>query len=238
VTVSAPWLIASRGHGSYRFLPQLAAVIASSGPVMVFAALLTALLTVLVARVTAKGADPLPRRSVPPRAARLAATTGTAVIALSLVSSRTHRWRPGSRPRSAAEACCPSPETCCASGCCSAAGRPGDHTARQLAAVPSSRRAHAGRGVVGTAAAARPAHADHGAGDGGRRGLRNRAGAAGEPGAHMAMDDTVTVWGPVYPFSKLGDGVPAALTFGITAGMAALATLRLAGDSDTRTSPR
>src|SRR5690242_4158779 len=46
VTVSAPWLIASRGHGSYRVLPQLAGVIASSGPVAVFAALLTAPLTV------------------------------------------------------------------------------------------------------------------------------------------------------------------------------------------------
>lgn len=67
VTLSAPWLIASRGHGSYRFLPQLAGVIASSGPVTVFAALLTALLTVLVARVTAKG-----RTRCPGRVCRLA----------------------------------------------------------------------------------------------------------------------------------------------------------------------
>lgn len=53
---------------------------------------------------------------------------------------------------------------------------------------------------------------------------------------HMAMDDTVPVWGPVYLFSKLGDGVPAALTFGVAAGMAALATLRLAGSRDTGSS--
>ena len=56
MTVSAPWLIASREHGSYRVLPQLAGVIASSGPVPVFAGLLAALLTVLVARVSAKDA--------------------------------------------------------------------------------------------------------------------------------------------------------------------------------------
>ncbi|MDH6612022.1 hypothetical protein M2164_007657 [Streptomyces sp. SAI-208] len=85
VTVSAPWLIASRGRGSYRILPQLAGVIASSGPVAVLAGLVTALVTVAVARVTAKGAEPLPRRDVPPRAARLAASVGTAVVALSLV---------------------------------------------------------------------------------------------------------------------------------------------------------
>jgi hypothetical protein len=40
------------------------------------------------------------------------------------------------------------------------------------------------------------------------------------------------VWGPVHVFSALGTGAPAALTFGVTAGLAALATLRLAGDRD------
>jgi hypothetical protein len=49
---------------------------------------------------------------------------------------------------------------------------------------------------------------------------------------HMAIDDTAAVWGPVHVFSTLGTGVPAALTFGVTAGLAALATLRLAGDRD------
>lgn len=85
VTVSAPWLIASQGHGSYRFLPQLAAVSSSGRQVLVATALMAALATVLTARITAKGAEPLPREVVPAHAARLAATAGTAVIALSLV---------------------------------------------------------------------------------------------------------------------------------------------------------
>jgi hypothetical protein len=49
---------------------------------------------------------------------------------------------------------------------------------------------------------------------------------------HMAMDDTAGVYGPVHRFSALGIGVPAALTFGIVAGLAAVAALRLAGGSD------
>ncbi|MCX4736756.1 hypothetical protein [Streptomyces sp. NBC_01363] len=85
VTVSAPWLIASQGHGSYRFLPQLASVISSGRQALVATALVAAVGTVLVARVTTKGAGPLPQEAVPARAARLAATAGTAVIALSLV---------------------------------------------------------------------------------------------------------------------------------------------------------
>ncbi|MFD0168804.1 hypothetical protein ACFVJH_32370 [Streptomyces decoyicus] len=85
VTVSAPWLIASGGRGSYRFLPQLASVISSGRQVLVVAALVAAVVTVFAARVTAKGSGPLPQEGVPARAARLAATTGTAVIALSLV---------------------------------------------------------------------------------------------------------------------------------------------------------
>ncbi|MFG2631964.1 hypothetical protein [Streptomyces sp. NPDC048473] len=85
VTVSAPWLIASQGHGSYRLLPQLASVISSGRQILVVAALVAAAGTVLVARVTAEGAGPLSRETVPARAARLAATAGTAVIALSLV---------------------------------------------------------------------------------------------------------------------------------------------------------
>ncbi|WP_405844808.1 hypothetical protein OG528_38140 [Streptomyces platensis] len=85
VTVSAPWLIASGGRGSYRFLPQLASVISSGRQVLVVTALVAAALTVFIARVTAKGAGPLPQEAVPARAARLAATAATAVIALSLV---------------------------------------------------------------------------------------------------------------------------------------------------------
>ncbi|WP_329124304.1 hypothetical protein [Streptomyces sp. NBC_01353] len=85
VTVSAPWLIASHGRGSYRILPQLASVISTGRQALVAAALVTAVVTVLVARITAKGAGPLPQEVVPARAARLAATVGTAAIALSLV---------------------------------------------------------------------------------------------------------------------------------------------------------
>ncbi|WP_329210002.1 hypothetical protein OG257_22165 [Streptomyces sp. NBC_00683] len=84
-TVSAPWQIASRGHGSYRFLPQLAGSSSSGQQITVFAALVAAAATVLAARITTKGAGPLPLRQVPARAARLAATVGTAVVALSLL---------------------------------------------------------------------------------------------------------------------------------------------------------
>ncbi|MFB6992397.1 MULTISPECIES: hypothetical protein [unclassified Streptomyces] len=85
VTVSAPWLIASQGHGSYRFLPQLAGLISSGRQILTLAALVAAAATVLAAWVTAKGAGVLPRQNVPARAARLAATSGTLVVALSLV---------------------------------------------------------------------------------------------------------------------------------------------------------
>ena len=85
VTVSAPWLIASQGHGSYRFLPQLAGVISSGRQILVVTALVAAAVTVFAARITVKGSGPLPQEIVPARAARLAASAGTAEIALSLV---------------------------------------------------------------------------------------------------------------------------------------------------------
>lgn len=238
VTVSAPWLIASRGHGSYRFLPQLASVIASSGPVVVFVSLLTAPLTVLVARATARGAEPLPRRGVPPRAARPAASVGTGVIALSLVIlsyQSVAAWiqtsfggaglwsEPGDLLR----------EWLLLGGWTGPATTPlGDWLLYRAADVVML-------AVVWWALRLLP-------------GLLTRttvpAMAAGAVCAtvlgllasqvlHMAMDDTVTVWGPVYVFSQLGNGVPAALTFGTTAGIAAFATLRLAGDRDTGPAP-
>ncbi|MGW7255297.1 hypothetical protein [Streptomyces sp. NPDC054834] len=238
VTVSAPWLIASRGHGTYRVLPQLASVIASSGPVAVFAALLTAPLTVIVARVTAKDAEPLPRQSVPPRAARLAASAGTAVIALSLVIlsyDSVAAWiqtsfggggllsEPGDLLR----------QWLLLGGWAGPATAPlGDWLLYRAADVVMLV-------VVWWALRLLP-------------GLLTRttvpAMAAGAVCAtvlgllasqvlHMATDDTVGVWGPVHLFSNLGNGVPAALTFGITAGLAALATLRLAGGRDTDKSP-
>lgn len=42
VTVSAPWLIAAWGHGSYRFLPQLASAISSGRQILVLTALVAA----------------------------------------------------------------------------------------------------------------------------------------------------------------------------------------------------
>ncbi|MFF9012269.1 hypothetical protein ACF09C_04750 [Streptomyces sp. NPDC014870] len=85
VAVSAPWSIAANGRGSYRFLPHLASVIGSGRQVLVLTALVAAAVTVLVARIALKGAEPAPRRPVAARAARLSASVGTAVVALSLI---------------------------------------------------------------------------------------------------------------------------------------------------------
>lgn len=60
-------------------------MISSGRQILVATALVAAVATVLMARVTAKGAGPLPQEVVPAHAARLAATAGTALIALSLV---------------------------------------------------------------------------------------------------------------------------------------------------------
>ncbi|MFF7640180.1 hypothetical protein [Streptomyces canus] len=238
VTVSAPWLIASRGRGSYRVLPQLAGVIASSGPVAVFAGLVTALLTVVVARVTAKGADPLPRRSVPPRAARAAAGVGTAVVAVSLVVlsyQSVAAWIQTSF-----------------SGV-GLLSEPGDLLRQWLLLGARSGPASTSVGrwllyraadvlllaVVWWSLRLLP-------------GLLTRTtapamvlgaicaavlGLFASQVLHMAVDDTAAVWGPVHVFSALGTGVPAALTFGVMSGLAALATLRLAGDRDPLPSP-
>ncbi|MFF1302358.1 hypothetical protein [Streptomyces sp. NPDC058307] len=238
VTVSAPWLIASRGRGGYRVLPQLAWVIGSSGPVVVFAGLATALLTVVVARVTTKGADPLPRRSVPPRAARLAASVGTAVVALSLVvlsydsvAARIQTAFSGAGPLA----------------------EPGD-LLRQwlvLGALSGPSTTTLGRWLVYRAAdvlllavvwwslrllpglltrTTAPAMAVGTV-------CATVLGLFASQVLHMAVDDTVSVWGPVHMLSPLGTGVPAALTFGLTAGLAAFATLRLTGDRDPAPSP-
>ncbi|MGW3204112.1 hypothetical protein [Streptomyces sp. NPDC001135] len=239
VTVSAPWLIASRGHGSYRVLPQLAEVIASSGPVVVAVALVTAPLTVLVARVSAKDADPLPRRTVPPRAARWAASAGTAVIALSLVvlsygsvAARIQTSFSGSGLLS----------------------EPGDLLRQWLLlgswTGPSTmplghwllyRAADVVMlAVVWWALRLLP-------------GLLTRTtvpamatgavcatvlGLLASQVLNMTMDDTAGMWGPLALFARLGDGVPAALTVGVAAGVAALVTLRLAGGHDAVTPPR
>ncbi|MFI2783459.1 hypothetical protein [Streptomyces sp. ALB3] len=85
VTVSAPWLIAAQGHGGYRLLPQLASVSSAGRQIVVVTALVSAAVTVLTARITAKGTEPPPLNDAPARAARLAATAGTAVVAFSSV---------------------------------------------------------------------------------------------------------------------------------------------------------
>ncbi|KOT60324.1 MULTISPECIES: hypothetical protein [Streptomyces] len=229
-TVSAPWLIASGGRGSFRVLPQLANVIASSGPVVVFAALLAALLTVAVARITAKGADLPPRPGVPPRAARLAASAGTAVIALSLVAlsyEAVAAWlqtsfggggmlsEPGDLLR----------QWLLLGGWSGPGNTPlGDWLLYRLTDVLVL-------GVVWWGLRLLP-------------GLLTRVTVPGMAVGtvcvtvlgllagqllNTVMDGTVGVWGPAHLFSKLGAGVPAALTFGVIAGVVAFVTLRLAG---------
>ncbi|MFF1720917.1 hypothetical protein [Streptomyces sviceus] len=238
VTVSAPWLIASRGRGSYRVLPQLAGVIASSGPVAVFAGLATALLTVLMTRVTAKGADPLPRRSVPPRAARLGASVGTAVVAVSLVVlsyQSVAAWiqtsfsgagllsEPGDLLRQwLLLGAWSGPSTM-------SVGHWLLYRAADvllLAVVWWSLRLLPGL-LTRTTAPAMVLGAV----------CATVLGLLASQVLHMATDDTAAVWGPVHVFSALGTGVPAALTFGAMSGLAALATLRLAGDCDPLPSP-
>jgi hypothetical protein len=231
MTLSAPWLLAARGHGSYRILPQLAGVISSGGPAMVFAALVTAFVTVLVARLTDEGEDPLPRSDVPPRAARLAASVGTAVVALSLVVLSyvsVAAWiqtsfdgggllsEPGDLLR----------EWLLLGSWTGPTATPlGDWLMYRAADVVVL-------AVVWWSLRLLP-------------GLLTRAtlpvmavgtvcatvlGLFASQLLHMVIDDTGSVWGPVHLFSGLGGGVPAALTFGVLAGAAALATLRLTGD--------
>ncbi|MFZ4186034.1 hypothetical protein [Streptomyces pseudogriseolus] len=85
VTVSAPWLIASGGRGSYRFLPQFAALSSTGRTVLVPLALAAAAWTVFVTRLASKNGEPQPRGDVPARAAVVAASAGTAVVAVSVV---------------------------------------------------------------------------------------------------------------------------------------------------------
>ncbi|MFJ4467000.1 hypothetical protein ACIP2X_05680 [Streptomyces sp. NPDC089424] len=230
VTVSAPWLIASAGHGSYRVLPELASVIASSGPVTVFAGLPTAVLTVLVARVTAKGADPLPLRTVPPRAGRLAAGVGTAVVALSLVvlsyesvAARIQTSFGGagllSEPGDLLRQWLllggwagPSTTTL------------GDWLLYRIPEVLTLAVVWWGLRLLPTLLTriTVPATAAGAV-------CATVLGLMASQVLHMAIDDTGAVWGPVHLFSRLGSGVPAALTFGTAAGIAAFLTLRWTG---------
>ncbi|WP_405531196.1 hypothetical protein OG426_05975 [Streptomyces canus] len=233
VTVSAPWLIASRGHGSYRVLPQLAGVIASSGPVPVFAGLLTALLTVLVARVSARGEEPLPRRDVPTRAAHLAASAGTAVVALSLVVLSYQSVAAWIQTSFSGAGLLSEPGDLLRQwlllGAWTGPGTtsPGHWLLYRaadvllLAVVWWSLRLLPGLLTRTTV----PAMAVGAV-------CATVLGLLASQVLHMAIDDTAAVWGPVHVFSALGTGIPAALTFGVTAGLATLVTLRPAGDRD------
>ena len=238
VTVSAPWLIASYGHGSFRLLPRLASVIVSSGPVTVLAGLVTALVTVLVARVTAKGDEPSPRQSVPPRAARLAASAGTAVIALSLVVlsyQSVAAWiqtsfdgagllsEPGELLRA----------WLLLGSWTSPASTPiGDWLlyraadALVLVVVWWALRLLPGLLTRTTA----PAMALGGVC---ATVLALWAGRV----VHIAFDSAFVVRGPVSLITQLDAGAPAVLTFGIAAGLTALVTLRLAGSRDVGKAP-
>ncbi|MET9789441.1 hypothetical protein [Streptomyces canus] len=233
VTVSAPWLIASRGHGSYRVLPQLAGVIASSGPVPVFAGLFTALLTLLVARVSARGEEPLPRRDVPTRAAHLAASAGTAVVALSLVVLSYQSVAAWIQTSFSGAGLLSEPGDLLRQWLLLGAwSGPGTTSLGHwllyraadvllLAVVWWSLRLLPGLLTRTTA----PAMAVGAV-------CATVLGLLASQVLHLAIDDTAAVWGPVHVFSALGSGVPAALTLGVTAGLAALVTLRLAGDRD------
>ncbi|MEU9504039.1 hypothetical protein [Streptomyces sp. NPDC048196] len=230
VTVSAPWMLAAGGHGSFRFLPHLASVIGSGRQILVVTALVAAVATVLAARATANGDDPRPPVEVPARAARLAATAGTAVIALSLVVLSYQSVA------AALQTISPSYGLFSEAGdllrqwlllgaWTGPAGTPlGDWLLYRAADVLLL-------AVVWWALRRLP-------------GLLTRvtvpAMAVGAVCAtvlgllasqllRMATDGTGLRWGLLHLATGLGDGVPAALTFGLVAGVVAAVTLRLAG---------
>ncbi|MEU6975549.1 hypothetical protein [Streptomyces sp. NPDC046371] len=229
VGVSTPWLIASMGRGSYRFLPQLAGGIAAGRQMLVVTGLVVAAVTALVARVAAKGAGPLPRTPVPARVARRAATAGTAVIAVSLVVLSYEKV-------AAALQSVPSPG--------GLLDEPGDLLRQWLLLGAWSTPAGTALddwllyravdllvlALVWTALRLLP-------------GLLTRvtvpAMAAGAVGAtvlallvsqvlRIALDTTGMRYGLLYVSGNLGNGVPAALTWGVLAGAVAALTVRAA----------
>ncbi|MCX5206337.1 hypothetical protein OG897_33640 [Streptomyces sp. NBC_00237] len=85
VVVSAPWLVASGGHGGFRLLPRLSGEMAAGRQVLVVAALVASVGALVASAVVRRGGERPSSPGVPVRAARLAATLGTAVVAVSLV---------------------------------------------------------------------------------------------------------------------------------------------------------
>jgi hypothetical protein len=244
VTVSAPWLITAEGHGSYRFLPNLASVIASGRQILVPVALVAAAVTVLVGRVTAKGAGPLPQPVVPARAARLAATAGTAVIAISLVVLSYHRVAAALQTAFAGDGMLAEPgellrQWLLLGGWSAPAGgspglwlldRAGDvlllvvvwWALRRLPVLLT--RATVPAMAVGAVCA-------------------TVLGLLASQLLRVAMNAPDSPWGPLRQFSGLGGGVTAALTWGLVAGVVAAVTLRIAarrtetGDATVDTTP-
>ncbi|MFF9031483.1 hypothetical protein [Streptomyces iakyrus] len=85
VTVSAPWMVASGGSGAFRLLPNLASAMSEGRELPVGAALVAAVAAVGLMALLRPAVTPRPGRSVPTAAtARLAATVGTAVVAIAL----------------------------------------------------------------------------------------------------------------------------------------------------------
>lgn len=228
VTVSAPWLIASQGHGSYRFLPQLVSAISSGRQIVVVTALVAALGTVLVARVTAEGADLPPREAVPARAARLAATVGTAVIAFSLVVLSYQPVAARIQPISLSHGLLAEPgdllrQWLLLGAWAGPAGTPlGDWLLYRTADVlllavvwwalrwlsVLLTRVTVPAMAVGAVCA-------------------TVLGLLASQLLRVATDGAGLRWGLIYLSAALGDGVPAALTFGLVAGASAAVTLRL-----------
>lgn len=122
VTVSAPWMIASGGRGSYRFLPQLAALASTGRTVLVPLALAASVWTVFVTRLALKNAEPQPRGDVPARTAVVAATIGTAVVAVSVVVLSYQANAARIQTTFTGGGSSPSRVICCGSGCCWAPG--------------------------------------------------------------------------------------------------------------------
>ncbi|MER7985122.1 hypothetical protein ABTY53_05895 [Streptomyces noursei] len=233
VVASAPWLIASSGRGSFRVLPHLASATASSGPVVVFAALVSSLVTVVVARIVMKDADAVPRGEVPPRAARLAASVGTAVIALSLVVLSYEAVAAWIQTSFGGRGLLSEPGDLLRQwlllGGWSVPGRTpfgewllfraGDvlmlvvvwWALRLLPRVLT--RITLLTMVVGTICA-------------------TVLGLLARQLLQATLDGTASNWGPLSLFSRLGEGVPAALVFGTLAGLAGLVALRLGGARD------
>ncbi|MET7366261.1 hypothetical protein ABZS61_10595 [Streptomyces sp. NPDC005566] len=237
-TLSAPWVIASHGRGSYRFLPQLAGMMSSGRQILVLAAFVAAVVTVLTARVTAKGAGELPRAAVPARAAHLAAAVGTAAVALSLVVLSYQPVAASIQRVSLSGRLMSEPgdflrQWLLLGGWAGPAGTPVGHwllyraaDVLLLAVVWCGLRWLPGmltRATVPAMAAGAVCATVIGL-------LANQLWQMAVTGTDSGMR-----WGLVQLSGGLGGGVPAALTWGLVAGVLAALTLRLAGGGHAET---